>query len=161
MYDPLPEAVPALPRQLTEEEDIMFELKPISSAGVPRAIAKAERYRLLNEPEEAESICLDILRVDADNQEVLVMLLLAITDQFGKNPDVGAGHANRVLAKLRGELRAGLLCRGDRREVGKGQLAAGSAPQPRLRLLLEAGGEAGVRSPPQLPLSPPLGDHPA
>ena len=78
----------------------MFELKPISSAGVPRAIAKAERYRLLNEPEEAESICLDILQVDADNQEVLVMLLLAITDQFGKNPDVGAGHAKRVLAKL-------------------------------------------------------------
>src|SRR5882724_6749618 len=79
----------------------MFELKPISSAGVPRAIAKAERYRLLNEPEEAESICLDILQVDADNQEVLVMLLLAITDQFGKHPDVGAGHANRVLAQLR------------------------------------------------------------
>jgi len=45
----------------------------------------------INEPEEAESICLDILEVDADNQEVLVMLLLAITDQFGKNPDVGAG----------------------------------------------------------------------
>ena len=66
----------------------MFELKPISSAGIPRAIAKAERYRLLNEPEEAESICLDILQVDADNQEVLVMLLLAITDQFGKNHDV-------------------------------------------------------------------------
>ena len=64
----------------------MFELKPISSAGVPRAIAKAERYRLLNEPEEAESICLDILRVDADNQEVLVMLLLggqALEQRFG------------------------------------------------------------------------------
>jgi hypothetical protein len=81
----------------------MFELKPISSQGIPRAIAKAERYRLLNEAQEAESICRDILRVDADNQEVLTMLLLAITDQFGKNPDVGVEQATRVLGKLSGD----------------------------------------------------------
>ena len=43
----------------------MFELKPISTAAIPRAVAKAERYRLLNEPQEAESICRDVLRVDA------------------------------------------------------------------------------------------------
>ena len=78
----------------------MFELKPISSAGVPRAIAKAERYRLLNEPEEAESICLDILQVDADNQEVLVMLLLAITDQFGAESRELARRARAVLARI-------------------------------------------------------------
>ena len=57
----------------------MFELKPISTAAIPRAVAKAERYRLLNEPQEAESICRDVLRVDEDNQEVLTMLLLALT----------------------------------------------------------------------------------
>jgi hypothetical protein len=59
-----------------------FELKSLSAGAVPRALAKAERYRLLNEPGEAESICLDALAIEPDNQEVLAMLLLALTDQF-------------------------------------------------------------------------------
>jgi hypothetical protein len=59
-----------------------FAFKPISKAGIPRALEKAERYRLLNDPEGAESICLDILAVEPDNQEALVVLILAITDQF-------------------------------------------------------------------------------
>ncbi len=57
----------------------MFQLKLISKDTIPRALAKAERYRLLNEPQEAESICLDILCVEPDHHEALVMLLLAIT----------------------------------------------------------------------------------
>src|SRR3989440_9826979 len=81
----------------------MLELKPISSQGIPKAVAKAARYRLPNEPQEAESICLDILRVDPDRQEVLTMLLLAITDQFGKSPHVGTEPAKRALGKLSGE----------------------------------------------------------
>jgi hypothetical protein len=60
----------------------MFELKILSPEAVPRALAKAERYRLLNEPGEAESICLDALEVGPTNQEAITMLLLAITDQF-------------------------------------------------------------------------------
>jgi hypothetical protein len=60
----------------------MFELKILSPEAVPRALAKAERYRLLNEPGEAESICLDALAVGPTNQEAITMLLLAITDQF-------------------------------------------------------------------------------
>jgi hypothetical protein len=60
----------------------MFELKTLSPEAVPRALAKAERYRLLNEPSEAESICLDVLAIDHTNQEAIVMLLLALTDQF-------------------------------------------------------------------------------
>jgi len=78
----------------------MCELKRISTAAIPRGIAKAERYRLLNEPEEAASICQDILQVDPGNQEVLAMLLLAVTDQFGRHPEVNMGDANRVLGKL-------------------------------------------------------------
>jgi hypothetical protein len=62
---------------------MQFELKSLSPEGVPRAVAKAERYRLLNEPAEAESICLDALSIEPDNQEALAMLLLALTDQFG------------------------------------------------------------------------------
>jgi hypothetical protein len=64
----------------------MFELKILSPEAVPRALAKAERYRLLNEPGEAESICLDALEVGPTNQEAITMLLLAITDQFDTDP---------------------------------------------------------------------------
>ena len=60
----------------------MFELKHLSRSGIPGAFAKAERYRLLNQPWEAESIYLDVLQVDPDNQEALVGLVLALTDQF-------------------------------------------------------------------------------
>ena len=60
----------------------MFAPKPISIDSVPGALAKAERYRLLNEPHEAESICLDILAVDRDNQQALVSLILSLTDQI-------------------------------------------------------------------------------
>ena len=60
----------------------MFELKTLSPEAVPRALAKAERYRLLNEPGEAESICMDVLEVDPDNQDAIIMLLLAQSDQF-------------------------------------------------------------------------------
>jgi tetratricopeptide (TPR) repeat protein len=59
-----------------------FDLKPISRGAVPRAIQKVERYRLLNEPSAAESICRDILAIDPDNQQVIVMLVLSLTDQF-------------------------------------------------------------------------------
>jgi hypothetical protein len=64
----------------------MFELKTLSSEAVPRALAKAERYRLLNEPGEAQSICLDVIAADADNQEAIAMMILALTDQLGANP---------------------------------------------------------------------------
>jgi hypothetical protein len=60
----------------------MFEPKPISRDAIPAALAKAERYRLLNEPGEAESICLDVLQIEPANQDALVMLILALTDQF-------------------------------------------------------------------------------
>ena len=56
----------------------MFELKTLSSEAVDRSIEKAERYRLLNEPEEAESICLDVLAIAPDNRHALVTLLLAL-----------------------------------------------------------------------------------
>ena len=61
---------------------MQFEFKTLSLDAVPRALEKAVRYRLLNEPSEAESICLDALEVDPDNQEAITTLLLALTDQF-------------------------------------------------------------------------------
>jgi len=59
-----------------------FTLKTLSPEAVARAVGKAERYRLLNEPAEAESICLDALAIEPDNHDALVNLLLALTEQF-------------------------------------------------------------------------------
>ena len=58
------------------------QLKSISKAGIPEAIAKVELYRYLNEPEEAESICQDVLAVQPGHQLALRTLGLAVTDQF-------------------------------------------------------------------------------
>jgi hypothetical protein len=60
----------------------MFALKPLSRDAVPAALARAERYRLLNESEEAESICRDVLAVEPGNQQALVSLVLALSDRF-------------------------------------------------------------------------------
>src|SRR5229473_3238910 len=59
-----------------------YQLKAISKVGIAEAIAKAELYRYINEPEEAESICRDILAIEPEQQLARRMLGLAITDQF-------------------------------------------------------------------------------
>ena len=68
----------------------MFPLKPLTLPAVPAALAKAERYRLLNEPEQCESICEDVLRADPDNHAARVMLILAITDSFPHTTEAAA-----------------------------------------------------------------------
>lgn len=81
-----------------------FQLKTISSDGIPQAMEKAERYRLLNDPAQAESICLDVLAVAPDDQDALRCLILSLTDQFGASR---AGHTAReartYIAKLADE----------------------------------------------------------
>jgi hypothetical protein len=78
-----------------------FELKSISVQSIPEALAKVERYRLLNEPALAESICLDILSVVPDHQQALISLLLSRTDQF--DLQVPAKSAHEVLARIHGD----------------------------------------------------------
>ena len=80
---------------------MIFELKTLSEEALPRALEKAERYRLLNEPLEAESICLDVLAIDNDNQAALVTLLLALTDQFDTDVRSARGEAHEVIARMR------------------------------------------------------------
>ena len=80
-----------------------MKLKPITREGIPAALQKAERYRLLNDSSAAESICLDILSVEQENQQALVMLLLSITDQFGEDSGDGVTRAREVLPKLKDE----------------------------------------------------------
>ena len=60
----------------------MFDLKPLSKDAIPKAIDRAKQYRQLNQPWHAESICRDVLAVDPDHQQNLIILFLAITDQF-------------------------------------------------------------------------------
>jgi tetratricopeptide (TPR) repeat protein len=59
-----------------------LKLKTISKEGIAEAFSKVTLYRSLNEPEEAESICHDILAIEPENQMARRMLGLAITDQF-------------------------------------------------------------------------------
>ena len=77
-----------------------FELKSISEQSIPEALTKVERYRLLNEPSLAESICLDILAIAPDHQQALISLLLARTDQFHSHEHTKA--AREVLAQIKG-----------------------------------------------------------
>ncbi len=79
----------------------MFNLKPLSPSAIPAALEKAMRYRLLNEPSEAESICLDVLRLEPEHQQALVILLLALTDRFGEGYAVGFTQAQEILPRLR------------------------------------------------------------
>ena len=70
-----------------------LKLKPISREAIPRAIQKAERYRLINQSWAAESICRDILEIEPANQQVLVMFVLALTDQLVE----GHGHTMQTV----------------------------------------------------------------
>src|SRR5438477_6787940 len=81
----------------------MFELKLLSTEAIPAALDKAERYRLLNEPAEAESICHDVLKADPDNQKALITLLLAVSDRFGKGYGVSDTQAKEFLVRVKGE----------------------------------------------------------
>ncbi|MFL5459052.1 MAG: hypothetical protein ACJ8AY_00060 [Gemmatimonadales bacterium] len=104
----------------------MFQPKPISKGGVPAALQKAERYRIINDPSSAESICLDVLSVSPDNQQALITLLLAITDQFGTAPTEGVRRAREVLPRLQDEYKrayyAGIICE----RCAKAQLRSGT-----------------------------------
>jgi replication-associated recombination protein RarA len=80
-----------------------FELKPLSKDGVDTALEKAEHYRLLNQPRLAESICMDVLDVDSGNQRAIVVLLLALTDQFKQSSTKASKHALELANSLKDE----------------------------------------------------------
>ena len=101
----------------------MFQIKPISKESIPTALEKAERYRLLNEPMLAESICLDILEADPKNGKAIVTMLLAITEQFGTSSSNDLDRAKLLLASFKDEYDlqyySGLICE----RQGKAKLA--------------------------------------
>ena len=106
-----------------------MELKPITREGVPAALQKAERYRLLNDSSAAESICLDVLEIDPNNQEAIVSLLLAITDQFLEEMGEGVRRAREILPRITDEYErtyyAGIICeRRARAQLHRGSLGS-------------------------------------
>jgi|ERR1051326_8504729 hypothetical protein len=101
-----------------------FHLKPISHQAIPEALQKAERYRLLNEPAQAESICQDVLAVEAGNQQALITLLLAITDQFGHGGSVS--RAREVLRRIQGVYEKAYYAGVISERTGRAQLSQGS-----------------------------------
>ena len=127
------------------------KLKPISKAGIGEAISKAEVYRYLNEPGEAESICRDILAIEPDNQTALRLLGLAITDQFTGGTSDRYSESESVFRGLNNDYERiyhlGILCE----RKAKSQLRAGRPPHTVLPIFEEAMslfGEAEKISPP-------------
>ena len=104
----------------------MYTLKPLSSSAIPSALVKAEKYRLLNEPAQAESICEDVLRTDPSNAQALVMLILALTDEFPHHDGTVVRRAQDLVARLTTEY--------DRAYYG------GIIAERRARALLQRGG---------------------
>jgi tetratricopeptide (TPR) repeat protein len=115
---------------------VELKLKVISQGGIDAAISKAEVYRYLNEPGEAESICRDVLAVEPDNQAALRLLGLAITDQFTGAASDRHVEVKSIFQRLTGRYEqlyyTGLLH--ERR--AKAQLRAGQSPYA-LRVLFE------------------------
>jgi tetratricopeptide (TPR) repeat protein len=115
-----------------------LKLKKITQSGVAEAISKVELYRYLNEPEEAESICRDILAVEPDNQFALRLLGLTLTDQFtGSNADRYA-EALKIFGSLTDRYEHSYYTGLAHERRAKAQLRTGQLPHTLVVLFEEA-----------------------
>ena len=115
-----------------------YKLKSISQAGIDEANSKAELYRLLNEPEEAESICHDVLATDPENQTALRLLGLAISDQFEGGADDRYVEAENIFHRLTDAYERAYFTGLAHERRAKAQLRAGRPPHTLLVLFEEA-----------------------
>ncbi len=103
----------------------MHVLKELTVEGIPRALWKAERYRLLGEPCEAESIYRDILALDAQQREARIGLILSLTDQF--RTDLGrVAEAKALASEMESEYERCYYTGVAAERLGKAQLNRGS-----------------------------------
>jgi hypothetical protein len=121
----------------------MFKLKPLSKEAIPAALEKANCYRYLNEPVEAESICLDILEVEPDNQQAITTLLLSLTDQFGHDLGTSFTKARELFPRLDDEYSRiyyrGIICeRRARAHLDRGGPGSGHLAYDWLRQAMDA-----------------------
>ena len=83
------------------ENESSFKLMPVAPEAISGALDKAERYRFLNQPWQAESICRDVLAINPTNQAALVLLVLSLTDQFDQG--ISAKAAIQIVENLQSE----------------------------------------------------------
>lgn len=115
-----------------------LKLKPISRAGIAEAISKAELYRYLNEPGEAESICRDILAQEPENQIALRLLGLAITDQFNGGMSDRHAEGARAFEALTSDYERAYYSGILQERKAKTQLRAGRPPHTVMPVFEEA-----------------------
>jgi len=114
------------------------ELKKIRAEAAASAVEKAEKYRDLNQPFEAESICRDVLAASPDHAGALRTLGLALTDQFEGKGKGRHAEAMAVFGRLADPYErafySGLACE----RQAKAQLEEGRPLQSSLPLFEEA-----------------------
>ncbi len=130
----------------------MFDLKPIHKESVEKSLEKAHRYRLLNEPMQAESICLDVLTIEPENQQAINILLLAVTDQFDRRMTARYKQARELLPRLEDAYErvyyGGLIC--ERRATAllrRGGPGSGHVAYEWFRRAMEHYEDAEIQSP--------------
>lgn len=138
---------------MPRDDGTRYQLKPLHHEAVPAALEKAERYRLLNKPREAESICRDVLRVEPENQTALITMLLALTDQFPRELAGKFGEAQELVTRLKGEYErtyySGILCeRRAKAQHARDVPRSGEATYTWLRRAMEWYEKAGELAPP-------------
>jgi hypothetical protein len=77
-----------------------YAIKQIHPDGIEAALQKADKYRELGQPAEAESICRDVLAINPGHQLALRILGLALTDRFEGMSGELFGEAQEVFARL-------------------------------------------------------------
>ena len=127
----------------THREKTMFELKPLSKEAIPAALDKASCYRFLNESVEAESICLDILEVEPQNQQAIITLILSLTDQFKHDLGSAFTRARELFPRLNDDYSRiyyrGIICeRRARAHLDRGGPGCGHLAYDWLRQAMDA-----------------------
>ncbi|MCI0350615.1 MAG: hypothetical protein L0Z53_14420, partial [Acidobacteriales bacterium] len=79
---------------------MQFVLKALTPEAISAALERADKYRLLNEPAQAESICLDVLQTEPGNQQATIMLLLSLADQFAEHIGTNLTRAQALLPRI-------------------------------------------------------------
>ena len=71
----------------------------IEKTSIEEVLERAKQYRSLLQPEMAISICLDIFAVDTNNQDALVIYILALTDQLSQSES--KVHQNKITESIK------------------------------------------------------------
>jgi len=92
----------------------LARIKPLPRSDVAAVLSRADKCRAAGESDVAESMCLDALELEPDNQAALVVLLLARTDLIDRGMSRGVERAREVLPRLTAAYDqayyAGLIC---------------------------------------------------